>query len=64
MSLKKNSVNLRDESFLTSKIKARIAIRAANSNTFLENVLRTSTRTSLHHMTITAKSLRQQKLNL
>ena len=64
MSLKKDSANLRNESLLTNKTEVRIAIRAANSDIFFENVFRTSTRTSSHHMTITAKSLRQQKLSL
>ena len=64
MLLKRNSVNFKDENFLTGKTEAKIVISAANLNIFLENVFKTSTKTSHHHMTITAKSLRQQKLSL
>ena len=64
MSLKKDSANLRDESFLTNKTEARIAICAANLNISFKNVLRTNTKTNSHHTTITAKSLLQQKLSL
>ena len=64
MSLKRDSANLRDEDFLINKTEARNVIRAANSNTFFEIALKISIKTSFYYMTITAKSLRQQKLSL
>ena len=57
MSLKKSSANLRDESFLTDKIRAKIITRATNSNTSLKNVFKTDTRINHHHTIITTKSL-------
>ena len=58
MLFRKGSANSRDESFLINKTEIKIAIRAINSNTSFENVLRTSIKTNSHHIIITTKSLR------
>ena len=59
MLFKKNSINLRDENFLTDKIKTKIVTRAINLNTFFENVFRTSAKTSHYYIIITTELLRQ-----
>ena len=47
MLFKKNSTNLRDENFLTNKIKAKIATRATSLNIFLENIYKTNIKNKL-----------------
>ena len=64
MLFKKNSINFRNESFLTNKTKTKIVTRAINLNIFRENVFKTNIKINLHYITITTKLLRQQKSSL
>ena len=58
MSLKKDSISLRDESLLTDKTKTRIAIFVTSLNISFESVLRTNIKTSHYFTIIRTKSLR------
>ena len=64
MSLKRNSINLRDENSLINKIETENFIRATSSNIFYKNVFKTNTKTNYFYTTITTELLRQRKLNL
>ena len=58
MLLKRNSVNIQNENFLTNKTRTKIIIYVTSLNISRENVLKINIKTNHYYTTITAKSLR------